>query len=59
MEKRHIAGILSLLVPGIGQMYNGKILKRRSLADFHWSLMDRIRWNPGYLRSPALRVVCL
>lgn len=39
MEKRHIAGILSLLVPGIGQMYNGKILR-----GVLWLIFTGVSW---------------
>jgi len=38
MRDPHIAGILSLLIPGVGQFYNGRIL-----AGFLWLII-----TPGF-----------
>lgn len=39
MQRRHVAGILSLLVPGVGQIYNGRLL-----VGILWLIVTGVSW---------------
>ena len=39
MQKRHIAGLLSLLIPGLGQIYNGRII-----IGILWLIITGVSW---------------
>jgi len=44
MRNPLIAGTLSLLIPGLGQIYNGRILLESSMDARLWHLLDWHRW---------------
>jgi len=39
MQRRHIAGGLSLLIPGVGQIYNGRLL-----VGILWLIFTGVSW---------------
>jgi len=59
MREPLLAGILSLLIPGIGQIYNGRIGHRHSLVSPDGLFLDRLSRNFG-LGGPSDRgLVCI
>ena len=59
MREPWIAGILSLLVPGVGQIYNGRILVGRAVVDLNRRFVDRLSRTFRLGGSSDRRVVCL
>jgi TM2 domain-containing membrane protein YozV len=54
MERRHIAGVLSLLIPGVGQIYNGRVL-----VGILWLILTGFSWigSAGILAIPV-HIIC-